>query len=458
MAVGAFDWRALLRRGPSELLSWTAIVLSFLAIAVVGGWNAANYKITLGYDYNSNAEYMHILLDEHRIPTPQESLESRQPPLYYLVGGLAARAGHWIFGWHEEPTKDLPEHSYRGAQILNTVFVLVTALFVLLLARTIAPRSPPMWAAAVAFFAFLPVVSKTEAMIHAEPMNMMLSTAAVWLTTKIVRRSELSRGLLLALILVLALGVATRASIVFTAAAIAIALAVRYAPYLDRSRVRRHSVPIAVACVLLAAVVYWVVDGHHSGTLVELLDIGHHLPGNRAAFFRLPLGEMFTTPFRSHYVNSAVGETYTEIWGDWIGSFAWSTFMGSPTGRILATLKNQSWIGLIPTLMALGGYGLLLWAALRKRRDLLAAALVPPIAIAGYLVRSYQGFSPDGDLLKATYILTTAPIWALSFGIAYDRLGRFRLLRIGLTATLIIFAVIELRFMLYGVRDGNPPF
>jgi hypothetical protein len=78
--------------------------------------------------------------------------------------------------------------------------------------------------------------------------------------------------------------------------------------------------------------------------------------------------------------------------------------------------------------------------------------------VTGYLVRSYQLLSPDGDLLKASYILTTAPIWALGFGVAWSKLGRFPLLRIGLGIAFAGFAIMELRFMMYGLRDGYPVF
>ncbi|HZQ80562.1 MAG TPA: hypothetical protein VFB25_01145 [Gaiellaceae bacterium] len=466
MTDAASHWPALLRRHtgveqlgpPGAFFAWTVIALSLVTIVFVGGWNSAKYPITLGYDYNSNADYMHVLLDDHRIPTPTESLESRQPPVYYLVGGLAARAGHWIFGWHEEPTKDLPEHSYRGAQILNVVFALLTALLLLSLARTAAPRSPPVWAAAVAFFAFLPVVAKTDGMIHPEPLNMLLSTTAVWLTTKLAARRHFSAALLLLVLIVLAVGLGTRASIVFTGAAIAIALTVRYLPSLSVRSLRRNIAPVVAVLMLIGATVFWISNGSHNASLASLADTATQTTQSHRAFFTLPLKSLFQTPYRANFVNAALPETYDEIWGDWIGSWAWSTFQGAPTGRVLSTLRNQNWIGVIPTALAIGGWFLLAWLAVRRRRELLAATLVAPIALAGYLGRSYEQLSSDGDLFKASYLLTTAPIWALSFGLAWGALARFPRLRLGLGVTLAAFAVLELRFMLYGLHDGYPPF
>ena len=445
--------------GQPDAVPWIVIVLSLIAIAGVGTWNTFRYPVSLSYDAVSTANYMQVVLKYHRIPTPQESAESRQPPVYYVVGGLAAHAGHRWFGWREASRLELAETSYRGAQILNVLFVLATALLLLLLARAAAPDRPAVWAAALAFFAFLPVVAKTEAMIHPEPLNMLLSTLALWLTVKVVRAPSLSKRLLVLLLVVLAVGLATRASILFTAAAIAVGLVVRYARYFSLRRLARQLWVIALAGLLLTALVLWVASGGaHSGLLASL---GHPLTlrvGNRSGFFSTPIEALFTTPFRPHFLNSAFGETYTEIWGDWIGAFAWSDYGGPPGGTALSVLKNQNWIGVLPSLLALGGYVLLVVRTIRDRRHLLAVTLVPPLAITGYLIRSYEQISPDGDLFKASYILTTAPVWAICFGLAFAELGRFRLVRLGIGAALVVFAVLELRFMLYGVRDGNAPF
>lgn len=434
-----------------------AICIALAAILCVGLWNAWRFPIALGYDFGSNAAYMHAVFHEHRLPTKDESAEYRQPPVYYVVGGAAARAGRIVFHWNEAPDNQGPERSFRGAQILNVAFVFLTALLVLSLARTLAPGRPVVHVSAVAFFAFVPVVAKTAAMFHPEPLNMLLSTLAVWLAIEIARGAAHRRRLFFFLVLALLLGAGTRASNVFTALAVAIALLVALRPRMHA--LRAHAAPIAAGVVVVGAVGFWLLHGAHVGNLTPTWNV----TGNsHAAFFDLPSSTLFTHPYRPFFLNQAIGETYTEIWGDWIGSFAWSTYAGAPAGTALAVLKDQNWIGVVPTLLALGGYLLLCREALR-RRELLAVALVPPIAIAGYLLRSYQQLSPDGDLFKASYILTTAPIWALAFGLAFDRLGRFRLggvpyVQIALGVALVFFAGMDLRFVLYGVRDGTVIF
>lgn len=435
------------------------VVVSLAAILGIGLWNAWRFPIALGYDFGANAAYMHAALHDHRLPTKDESAEYRQPPVYYVVGGLAARAGRIVFHWNEAPDNQGPERSFRGAQILNVAFVFLTALLVLSLARSIAPSRPVVHASAVAFFAFIPVVAKTAAMFHPEPLNMLLSTLAVWLAVRIARADQHRRRLGALLVLVLVIGAGTRASNVFTALAVAIGLFAALRPHLSARTLRAHAAPLGVVTILVVGAGFWLLHGAHVGNLA----LGWHVNAiSHAHFFDPPSASLFTHPYRPFFRNEALAETYTEIWGDWIGAFAWSTYAGAPAGTALAVLKDQNWIGVVPTLLALGGYVVLCREALR-RRELLAIALVPPIAVAGYLLRSYQQLSPDGDLFKASYILTTAPIWALAFGLGFDRLGRFRLggipfVQIALGVALVFFAGLELRFVLYGVRDGTVIF
>jgi hypothetical protein len=73
--------------------------------------------------------------------------------------------------------------------------------------------------------------------------------------------------------------------------------------------------------------------------------------------------------------------------------------------------------------------------------------------MVAYLWKAYAELTPDGDLLGATHILLTAPAWAIAFGYAVSRLARYRPAAVGLTVLFLICGVLELRFMLYGVRE-----
>lgn len=438
----------------AHVVARVAVGVAFAAIAFIGIWNAQRYPVALGYDAQGHTSYAHVLLHDHRLPNAADTNEASQPPGYYAVGGLAARLGEAIFGW--------PGDSYRGAQYLNLAAVLATAWILFLLAKRVAPGRPSVWAAALLFFAFLPVVSKTAAMFHPEALNMLITTLAVWLATVIAHEGQFTLRRLLLLAATLCAGLLVRASTVFTILAVAIGLTTFVL------RRRRGAVPwrkigvVAAVVAVIAAAFLGTTSGRSflGPSLAHAVASPTHFTSvsGRQNFIQLDLGAMFDKPFRPNYVNQALPETYTEIWGDWIGAFAWSSYSTGPWPPALRILRDQTWIGILPTAFALSGWLMLVWLALKRRRELLVLALLPPIAVGGYLYRSLQFLSVDGDLFKASYVLATAPVWAIGFGLAYASLGRYRRAQSAIALCLIAFAVLELRFMLYGIRDHRPIF
>ena len=155
----------------------------------------------------------------------------------------------------------------------------------------------------------------------------------------------------------------------------------------------------------------------------------------RPARFYVGLGlpAVITDPIRPHFVNEAIPTTYSEVWGDYFGVWRGSR-------------ESQSILGFLPTVLAIVGWAVLL---ARSRKDFarLPAALLPGLGILGYLYFTISYPTPDGDVLKASYMLTTAPAWALAFGYAVDRLpGRLRLV---VVAILAASALASLPFLLY---------
>ena len=152
---------------------------------------------------------------------------------------------------------------------------------------------------------------------------------------------------------------------------------------------------------------------------------------------------MFSRPYRPYLVNLAGPQTYSDIWGDWYGVFAWSAkTQATPSGGIGGWLSVQSVLGLVPTALAIAGWLALLWRSFRRRlAERLLVSLLPLAGIAGYLYFTVSYPVPDGDVLKPTYMLSTLGAWALCFGWFVDRVGSRspRLVAVGLGVTAVLF-------------------
>ncbi len=109
-------------------------------------------------------------------------------------------------------------------------------------------------------------------------------------------------------------------------------------------------------------------------------------------------------------------------------------------------LVIQSIVGVLPTLIALAGLVLLARSA-RRRAGVLVVALLPLLALLGFLYFTVGYPTPDGDVIKASYMLTTAAGWAIAFGLALDRLSgaRWRLA----APLLAVVALVDLTFVVY---------
>jgi hypothetical protein len=144
---------------------------------------------------------------------------------------------------------------------------------------------------------------------------------------------------------------------------------------------------------------------------------------------------------------------YSEVWGDYFGAWEWGA-PGPPPPSAKRQLVDQALIGLVPTFLAIGGLLALLASSLRRhvlreRPAQLLVALLPVAGIIGFLYFTVGYPTPDGNVIKASYMLTTAPAWALAFGWAFSRLSRDRLVRYGLTLLLVGSAIVDLGFLVF---------
>ncbi len=414
---------------PQTSASSVALGAICAAVVLIGTWNVLHYPPLNGYDAAAHVAYADGLVPGGHLPARSPTGEFFNPPGYYAVAGtldwLARRAGVNAYS------------SHRAGMAVNVLFLLGAVLLTWRIARELWPARGTLALAAAAFMAFVPVTVKAEAMFHPETMSLFFSTLAIWLCVRTFADSRYAWAL------GLALGGAqlVRAFALWTVAAVAIALVLG-----------RRWRPLAIALLLAAAIPSpWYVH--------ETVRYGTPLVFNRSApstpllerrparFYVDPgLPELVTRPFRPHFRNLALPTTYTELWGDYFGVWAWNPDNGPPPAHARRRLELQSLVGILPTLLALAGWVALLLASLRSPPRL-APALLPLLGLAGYLYFTVSYPSSDGDVLKATYMLGTATGWALGFGYALDRLrGRARQVTVALLAVCVLA---ELPFLLY---------
>ena len=387
------------------------------AFALIAGWNAYKYPSGAGYDVTQHRQYADLLVHHGEIPGAGTRSEYYTPPGFYALAGVATLVGEHVH----------PGDPHKLGQVLNWLVLVAAAVVLWALARELFPGRPWIQLGALAYFCFLPVLLRVGAMFHPEPLSMLLTAVALLLAARMLRRRDHRWQLALATGVALGLGQLVRAFSLWTFAAIVIALAV--------ARAWRPLGVVVVATAVVASP-WYIRQAIKYGNPVFDRPTPHQAIWNRrpARFYvGLGLPDVFTDPFRPSFRNEAIPTTYSEVWGDYFG--VWRG------GR-----ERQSFLGLLPTLLAVGGWVLLLARSLRAPPRL-AAALLPGLGLLGYLYFTVSYPTPDGDVLKASYMLTTAPAWALAFGYALDRLPRRA--RLVVAGILAASALAALPFLLY---------
>jgi hypothetical protein len=412
---------------PTRQASKATIALGAICafVLVVGLWNAIHYPPGRGYDAADDIAYADGLVPGGELP--QGTGAYYTPPGFYAVAGTA----DWV-------AKGLGVgEPHRAGMALNVLYVLGTVLLVWLIARELWPGRERFALGAAAFVAFLPVTVKAEAMFHPETLSLFLSTLALWLCVRTFRDGRYAAWL------GIALGCAqlVRAFALWTVAAAVIALLA--------GRRRRELVIVLVLAALIPAPWYIHQRLTYGGSPVfNRPTVDKPLYERRPVRFYVHPGipDVVTKPYRPHFLNLALPTTYTELWGDYFGIWAWSG-RGEPSADARHQLQLQSAVGIVPTLLAVVGWVMFLLASVRSPPRL-AVALLPLLGILGYLYFTVSYPTADGDVLKATYMLTTIAGWALGFGYALERLrGRLWLVA---AVPAAISALAGLPFLFYG--------
>jgi hypothetical protein len=400
------------------------LVAICIFVVCLGLWNAARYPTTAGYDAKDHMAYADGLVPGWKLP--HKTGEYYTPPGFYLVAGSA----DWVLGKLGYGDPD------RAAQVLNVAFLLGTVLLVAAVARELWPGRRRIELGAAAFIAFLPVAVEASAMFHPEPMSLFLTALALWLCVRTFANPRYAW----------ALGVTLGAAQLVRAWALATVLAIGLALLVAR---RWRALAIVVALAVAIPAPWYIHQRTTYGGQPQFPQPAQGTTLPAAFWYGLGIPTVVTKPYRENHYTRWIPVTYDGVWGDYFGVWAWHSngvTVKQPSTSAARWLQLQSWLGIVPTLLAVAGWVLLLRSSLR-RSAALAVGLLPLLGLAAYLYFAGRYWTSDGDLLKATYLLTTAAGWALGFGYALDRLrGRWWTVTVALLG---VFALAELPFLFY---------
>lgn len=408
-----------MRIGVYSALTPRRLTLFLVGVAgLVALWNSGSYPAGAGYDAVSHREYGDFLINHLRLPHENETPEYYSPPLYYMLAGgvtwLGKQAGMG------EP--------HKIAQLLNVPAVIGTALLVAALARLVWPERRWLAPAALGYVAVSPVLMRTASMYNPEPTDLFFSVLCLYLAARVLVQRRYGVAAAVGLGLALGAGQMIRQFALWTLAVVVLAFLATIAWRRSERRALVRTLAIALAaCALIAGPWYGYRAVNYSNAVFDRPHVNKPLWDRRPASFYVGTGlpDVFSAPYRPHFVNHAVPQTYADIWGDWYGVSAWSyRDRGKPPPSTRAWLSVQSVLGVVPTAIALAGWVVVLVGAARRRSSgELLVGLLPLAGIAGYLYFTVSYPTPDGDVLKPTYMLSTLGAWALCFGRLAERLS-----------------------------------
>ncbi len=393
---------------------WGAVAAVLVAEAALPAWNAWHYDWLRGYDAFANAQYADVVSREYRLPSEAESGVWHTPPLWFALAGALGRL----------TTALGLGHAQRPGQLLAAAAGLVTCILVCLLARALFPERRVLHVVALGLVAASPALVRASAMYHPETLAVALATGAVLVAARALR-TRWTLGSAVAAGALLGLACLTRAW------AVPVLVAVLVVAGLHAWDTRRWSPVAACAAGSLALLVPWLANQElaHGSALAfnRPPPSGSVLDRRPASFYLGPRSlRALEHPITPRFRNELVPPRYADWWGDW--ALTWDSPPPPapaallPSG-VVSECARQAVVGVVPTVLALAGLiALGLLAGARRSPSLALLPLSAAGVATAYVAFAVRYPSPDGDTIKATYLLMALPAAAVAAAFLIDAL------------------------------------
>lgn len=405
--------------------------------------NTSLHDATIGYDAISHLEYIENI-SAFRLPTPMDTREFFSPPLPYIIPGLILAITKGEIFW-----------AAKIAQWLNVVVSLMLTYYLIKLCNLIGGK-PIFKRAAIGFLMILPVYYKSFSYIRGEPYNTLFSILIAYLLAKVFHNQKfpLRDGLILGIFLGLNALARQWGILLFLAVYASLARL-----WLTKTLQRREITGSVITSLVLSLLIggwFYMISYSRYGTVLAFnrKPTEKFLLSNQPLMFYAGLsGLMFRNPIRPNFPNQFIPILYSEMWGDYWGFFIVygldvddaDYLNGTDLLRIREKGKYPRWIetnidtigsylgrvnlvSLLPSALAILAVfragKLMVGESIGRREPIVVkdevaffTGLAVLLSIVGYLwfLIRYPNL-PDGDTIKATYILQIFPMVGLFVG------------------------------------------
>jgi hypothetical protein len=344
--------------------------------------------------------------------------------------GLAAGVLAAVIGLNEACSLAKGE-AWSGGRVISFATCAGLVLVSGLIAREIWPDHPQRALAVGGFVVAYPVVLRMGVLFHPEMPLAFLCSLAILLFLRAARLGW-PRRLGWAVGATCGAAALTRQTAIVAIVCIAVAAA-----FLGGRRAGGFLVRAAVLLAIVAGP-WWVYayrtwhNPFQSNLEPRASLMMSHQP--LSFYVSFPLRTLVVHPYRPDFDDQLLPKLHAELWSDWFGAFhgGW----GSATRLDRVTASTQSVLGFAGDALAIVGLaGIAAPAGVRvvSRRSRRASdlglgflALFTVTALAGFLLMLIRFPQQFGDPIKSSYLLFTAPAWAVFSVAAWAELRRRR--------------------------------
>ena len=222
---------------------------------------------------------------------------------------------------------------------------------------------------------------------------------------------------------------------------------------------RRRWMPLAVlVATSLALIAPWLLNeqlAHGSALAFNRAAPPESILARRSASFYLGPRALRAVehPVTPLFRNELVPHLYADWWGDW--ALTWDGPPPPGPGQLLppsvvSVRARQTVVGLIPSVLALGGIVALGLLAIARRSTAIGLLPLAALAVAAAFTLFAVSYpSTDGDTIKGTYLLMALPTASVAFGFVVDSLrprgGGGAVLT---SAAVALFVAVQLPFLI----------